>query len=51
MNANAHAEVAPNNSNTIPRSQVRRESVRAETTSEVVKMRWRFGWYGSSGNQ
>jgi hypothetical protein len=49
MYASAHAEVAPTSSKTTPRSQVRSATDMALMTSEVVKMRWRFGWYGSRG--
>lgn len=43
MKANAHAEVAPKSSKTSPRSHVRRESASAETTSDVEKIKCRFG--------
>ena len=49
MYANAHADVAPTNSNTTPRSHVTSATVIALTTSEVVKIRWRLGWNGSCG--
>lgn len=43
MKASAHAEVAPNSSKTTPRSHVRRERVRADTTRVVVNIKCRFG--------
>jgi hypothetical protein len=43
MNASAHAEVAPKSSNTMPRSQVRRENASAETTSDVENNKCRLG--------
>lgn len=49
MYAKAQALVAPINSNTVPRSQVNRDKITEETTRAVVNIKWRFGWYGSSG--
>ena len=51
MYASAHALVAPMSSKTAPRSQVSSDRVMALTTSDVLKMRWRLGFQGSSGNQ
>jgi len=51
MYASAQALVAPINSKTAPRSQVKRAIVMAVTTTDVVKMRWRLGFHCSSGNQ
>lgn len=51
MYANAHALVAPMSSKTAPRSQVSKDIVIAVTIREVVKIKWRFGFQGSSGNQ
>ncbi len=51
MYARAHALVAPISSKTAPRSQVIKDRVKAVTTREVVKIRWRFGFQRSSGNQ
>lgn len=44
MYASAHADVAPNSSNTTPKSHVMRDIDMAETTRAVVKIKWRFGW-------
>ena len=49
MYANAQADVAPTSSKTTPRSHVMSAIVMAETTSAVVKMRWRFGLKGEWG--
>ena len=51
MYANAHALVAPMSSNTAPRSQVIKLMATALVTSALLKIRWRLGLYGSSGNQ
>ena len=51
MYASAQALVAPISSKTAPRSQVSKANAMAVTTREVVKIRWRLGFHGSSGNQ
>jgi hypothetical protein len=51
MYANAQALVAPMSSKTAPRSQVIKLIAMALVTSALLKIKWRFGWYGSSGNQ
>ncbi len=48
MYARAHALVAPINSNTAPRSHVSNDRVMAVTTRDVVKIKCRLGFQGSS---